>query len=86
MSIQDNNCGEIDHKSNKISNSNSTIVDVDNDDVVKSEVDDFVAAFDSNEMRCLALVSHNEMKVKCHTVITSTSIVVSYISHSLLRH
>jgi len=31
-------------------------------DVVKSGVDDFVAAFDPNEMRCLALVSHNEMK------------------------
>merc|ERR1712194_943399 len=34
-----------------------------NDDVVvKSEVDDFVAAFDPTDMRCLALVSHNEMK------------------------
>jgi len=33
-----------------------------NNEVVKSEVDDFVAAFDPNEMRCLALVSHNEMK------------------------
>jgi len=32
------------------------------DEVVKSEVDDFVAAFDPNDMRCLALVSHNEMK------------------------
>jgi len=32
------------------------------DEVVKSEVDDFVAAFDPTDMRCLALVSHNEMK------------------------
>merc|ERR1712194_384388 len=32
------------------------------EEVMKSEVDDFVAAFDPTDMRCLALVSHNEMK------------------------
>jgi len=46
--------------SGKVDNNNNIVVD--DDDVVKSEVDDFVAAFDPNDMRCLALVSHNEMK------------------------
>jgi len=88
LCIQDNDSGEVDTNINKNSNSNSNIVavDVDDDDVVKSEVDDFVAAFDPNEMRCLALVSHNEMKVKCRTIIPSTSIDVYYISHPQLRH
>jgi len=44
------------YKDNTHSNNNN------DDEVVKSEVDDFVAAFDPNDMRCLALVSHNEMK------------------------
>mmetsp|Transcript_45598 Transcript_45598/g.52700 ORF Transcript_45598/g.52700 Transcript_45598/m.52700 type:complete len:468 (+) Transcript_45598:481-1884(+) len=55
LCIQDNDC----HQSPKDNTSTTTTNDA---VVVKSEVDDFVAAFDPNEMRCLALVSHNEMK------------------------
>jgi len=48
----------------KYEDTNTSEVDSNNNDQeeVTSEIDDFVAAFDPNEMRCLALVSHNEMK------------------------
>ena len=84
LCIQDNDChiypeDVIDSNPSK-NNKNNNYSIVDKDAVVKSEVDDFVAAFDPNEMRCIALVSHNEMKVSrymfqwvsCH--IQSTNI------------
>jgi len=54
LCIQDKDC----HKKSPQDNNTPTTTTT----VVQSLVDDFVAAFDPNEMRCLALVSHNEMK------------------------